>query len=498
MPRLISAPRYLPGGFPFQLRHELTTRTFGIFSIVLAMILSPTAHAADPQRPPNIVFLLADDLGYGDLHCMGHPYSQTPAIDRLAKDGTLFKHFYAAGATCGPSRAGLMTSQFPARFAKAPASFAFSGAITVTDLLKKNGYRTGHFGKWHMGPEEKDGTFGIESIKVLGGNPRDETGRDSETAAAAVEFIKANKSAPFYVNICFQSPRNPVQPPRSFADRFANVKVNRADFPNPDMQAHFDLYEKLGGKLDEGMQNYLGEVLQLDGQVAKVLQTIDDLGLRDNTIVVFTSDNGPARCTGIGENAAKAEPIKPDLKKKPDPKKKELPRETLVENMLGSTGPLLRDRKPSLYDGGVRQPLIVRWPGHVKAGRVDEGNVLAGVDWLPTVAGVAGILIDAARYDGEDVSDIWLGAARERKRNLYWKASNPRDTPVVRHGNWKLHLPSVAKKDSVELYDLAKDPGERENLAAKHPEIVTELTNILRRWNSSLPSKYEKGEVDDD
>lgn len=466
------------------------TRFVRLVCLLSLIAMASHAYAVEPAKP-NIVFLLADDLGYGDLHCMGHPYSRTPAIDQLAKEGTLFKHFYVSGATCCPSRTGLMTGMCPARFPKYPASFGFSGAPTITEILKKNGYRTGHFGKWHIGDEQKPGTFGIDAIQVLGGNRRDATGRDFEIAAAAIDFIKANKAGPFYVNVWFHTPHNPVHPPKSFADQFAAVKVNRANFPNPDMQAHLELYEKLGGKLDAGMHNYLGDVLQLDGQVARVLKAIDDLGLRDNTIVVFTSDNGPARCTGGGEKAAAP-------KAKPDPKKKvEPPKEALKENMLGSAGEL-RERKHSLHDGGIKQPLIVRWPGHVKAGRIDDTSVLAGVDYLPTLAGIAGILIDAPRYDGEDVSDIWLGATRERSRDLFWKASNPRDTPAMRHGNWKLLLPANAKKDVVELFDLSKDPGERNNLAAKHPEIVAELTGVLRRWNSTLPTMYEKADDKDD
>src|SRR5579884_3850791 len=136
--------------------------------LVAAFLLTasgpPCAWAAEK---PNIVFLLADDLGYGDLGCTGHPYAKTPAIDRLAKEGTLFHNFYVAGPTCCPSRTGLMTSRFPARYQKYPASFGFSGAVTVSEVLKGNGYRTGHFGKWHMGTEQKAGTFGLDTIQII-------------------------------------------------------------------------------------------------------------------------------------------------------------------------------------------------------------------------------------------------------------------------------------------------------------------------------------------
>ncbi|HEY1377106.1 MAG TPA: sulfatase-like hydrolase/transferase [Gemmataceae bacterium] len=425
----------------------------------------PRAPAAEK---PNVVFLLADDLGYGDLGCTGHPYARTPAIDRLAKDGTLFPNFYVAGPTCCPSRTGFMTSRFPARFQKYPASFGFSGALTVTDLLKRNGYRTGHFGKWHIGDQQKNGTFGLDTVRVIKGNVGDPRGRDAEIADAAIDFIKANKAGPFYVNIWFHTPHNPVRPAKAFADRFAGVTVSRGDFANPDLQKFFDLYAKNGGKLDDGMRNYLGDVSQLDDQVARVLKAVDELGLRQNTIVVFTSDNGPGN--GTRENGRRA------------------------ENSLGSAGPL-RERKFSLHDGGIRLPFIVRWPGRVPAGRVDEKSVVAGVDWLPTLCTLTGAKFEADKFDGEDVSAAWLGKERPRTKDLFWKISRPNSPTAVRRGDWKLYQPH---RGTAELYDLATDPGERTDVAARNPAVVKELAAALQRWNAQLPAKYEKGSAGDD
>ncbi|HXG09835.1 MAG TPA: sulfatase-like hydrolase/transferase [Gemmataceae bacterium] len=433
----------------------------------------PVTSAAEK---PNIVFLLADDLGYGDLGCTGHPYAKTPAIDQLAKDGTLFHNFYVAGATCCPSRTGFMTGRFPARFQKYPAAFGFSGTVTVTDLLKRNGYRTGHFGKWHMGEEQTNGTYGIDTIRISGGNRQDPRGRDAAIADAAIDFIKANKAGPFYVNVWFHTPHNPVRPPKAFVDRFAAVTVKRDDFPNPDIRRYFDLYEKLGGKLDDGMRNYLGDVAQLDDQVARILRVLDDLGLRENTIVVFTSDNGPGN--GIGPDKDNADPPR---------------RQKLAENLLGSAGPL-RDRKHSLHDGGIRLPFIIRWPGRVPAGRRDEKSVIAGVDWLPTLCALTGTTIEADKLDGEDVSDVWLGKERERQKDLFWKASRPHSPVAIRRGNWKLYQPH---RGPGELYDLAKDPGERQDIAAVHPGIVKELAAALQKWNDQLPRSYEKGMGDE-
>jgi arylsulfatase A-like enzyme len=428
-------------------------------ALLLAVGGPPCASAADQ---PNIVFLLADDLGYGDLGCTAHPYAKTPAIDRFAKEGTLFPSFYVAGPTCCPSRTGLMTSRFPARFQKYPASFGFSGALTVTELLKRSGYRTGHFGKWHMGNEQKAGTFGIDAIQVLKGNAKDPRGRDAVIADAAIDFIKANKQGPFYVNVWFHTPHNPVRPPQSFADRFAGVAVKRSDFPNPDLRQFFDLYEKFGGNLNDGMRNYLGDVSQLDDQVSRVLKALDDLGLRDNTIVVFTSDNGPGN--GTRENGR------------------------VAINSLGSAG-LLRERKFSLHDGGIRLPFIIRWPGRVPEGRRNETAVLAGVDWLPSLGALTGAKFAADQCDGEDVSDIWLGKERPRAKDLFWKISRPTSPTAMRRGDWKLYQ---AHGGPAELYDLAKDPAERTDIAARHPALVHELAAALQRWNAQLPKKYAK------
>jgi N-acetylgalactosamine-6-sulfatase len=450
---------------------------FTIFvAFALTLVFGAPASAADK---PNIVFLLADDLGYGDLGCTGHPYARTPAIDRLAKEGTLFHNFYDAGPTCCPSRTGYMTGRFPATYAKYPASFGFSGAVTVTDLLKQQGYRTGHFGKWHIGSQEKPGTYSIDALKVIKGSHDDPRGRDAEIADAAIEFIRSSKDAPFYVNVWFHTPHNPVRPPASFAQRFAGVTLKREDFPNPDYRKYLDTYEKLGGNLTEGMRNFLGDVSQLDDQVARVLKAIDDMGLTKNTIVVFSSDNGPGYAFHNVDEAADA---KADGGNKLNP------------NQLGSPGPL-HERKHSLRDGGIRLPFIVRWPDHVPAGRVDSKSVIAGVDYLPSLCAIVGAKIDAEKFDGQDVSEIWLGKEQTRTKDLFWKISRPRSPSAIRRGNWKLY---VEFRGTPELYDLAKDPSEREDVAAKNPAVVAELSAALKKWNDKLPAKYEKGAVGDD
>jgi arylsulfatase A-like enzyme len=440
--------------------------------VALAAISGQLTFAANQ---PNIVMLLADDLGYGDLGCMGHPYARTPALDRLAKEGTLFKQFYVSGATCCPSRTGLMTGRFPASFQKYPASYGFSGAITITDLLKKAGYATGHFGKWHIGDEQKPGTFGIDSLKILGGNRKDTRGRDAEITDSAISFLKSHKDKPFYLNVWFHTPHNPVRPPSSYVNQFNSLEFDRTDFKNPDQQKHFDTYQKLGGNLKEGMKSYLGDVLQLDTQVDRILKSLDELGLRENTLVVFTSDNGPANCSNADD----------DYKAK---------KERLHENMLGSAGQL-RERKHSLHDGGIKVPFMIRWPGQVPVGKLNETSVIAGVDWLPTIAFLCGIKTDGNLLDGENVAAIWLGKQGDRKKDLFWKASRPQSPVAMRRDGWKLYLPY---RGVAELYDLRSDPSERKNVAAQNPQVWRLLTSFAEQWNSKLPKSYVKADANDD
>ena len=151
-----------------------------VTACLVLLILSAGASRAIAERPPNIVFLFADDLGYGDLGCYGHPYARTPAIDQLAREGTRFNQFYVTGVTCNPSRTGLMTGLFPPRYPKYAADFGFGDRVTITELLQKRGYRTGHFGKWHIGPDSADGTDGINTVQTNGKSHNYSAGRDDD------------------------------------------------------------------------------------------------------------------------------------------------------------------------------------------------------------------------------------------------------------------------------------------------------------------------------
>ncbi len=434
---------------------------------VLALVgLSGVSRGAS-DRPPNVVFMFADDLGYGDLGCYGHPYAKTPAIDQLAEEGTRFTQFYVTGVTCNPSRTGLMTGLFPARFPKYAADFGFGDRTTITELLKQRGYRIGHFGKWHIGPDDSNGTYGIDVVQTIGKSREESSGRDDDLYSAAIDFIRENKDQPFYINVWGHATHFPVNTPDKLVDEFRDVTVDRNDFAPP-MQHKFDECLQIGGDLNESMRQYLGDVYQIDLNVGRVLAAIDELGLRENTIVVFSSDHGPAPVILANKGARE-----------------------FSENMLGYAGEF-RGGKHTQFEGGTRVPFIIRWPGHVQAGRVDNENICSFIDWMPTLCAITGIKTLPDGLDGEDISGIWLGANQTRAKPLFWKASSTGSTPAIRDGKWKMHL-GRNRDQGVELYDLSVDVAESDNVAAQHPDVVKTLRGKLRIWLEELPREYQKG-----
>lgn len=444
------------------------------FTLAFALLALPAAlHAAAPTAQPNIVFLLADDLGRGDLRCYGHPYARTPQIDSLARDGTRFIQYHATGATCCPARTGLMTSKFPATYPTYPANGGFADRVTLTELLKKQGYVTGHFGKWHIGPNQKPGTYGID---VIGSDeeetpegkrkkPADERGRDAHIYDAAITFIEKNQHGPFYVNVWGHVPHHPVNPGDALVKRWADLKVNDADFPEQ-MRAKFTDVRKGGGNVDDGMRRYLADIESLDDSVGRILQRLDQLGLRDNTIVVFNSDQG-ADMTKAGNGG-------------------------LRFNQMGSNGSQ-RGGKHTHWEGGMNVPWIVRWPGHVPAGRTDEQSVISGVDWLPTLCAITGVKINASDFEGEDASAAWLGQAPHvRTKPLLWKTSAPGSDSFIREGPWKLRRPTRKNDGQLELYNLEADPTESKNVALQQPSVAKRLNATLEAWVATLPKSYIK------
>ncbi len=447
------------------------------------------AQVSAAERPLNIIFLLADDLGYGDLSCYGHPYSRTPNLDRLAREGTRFEQFCVTGITCCPSRTGFMTSKFPATFQGYPANAGFGARLTVTALLKQAGYATGHFGKWHIGPESTSGTYGIDTISEGEAGNRKTSGRDTPVYSAAIKFNEQHKDVPFYVNVWGHISHNPVNPLPLFAERFKNLTVHEADFPAP-MREKFALAKSRGGDVSAGMRKYLGDLSSLDDDVGRLLNRLDELGLADRTIVVFSSDHGSPSMRPPGE-----EKVRPKKNRalKEEPGDPGGGREDLTLNLMGFNGGL-KGGKHGMYEGGVRVPFIIRWPGRVPAGRVDGQSVISGIDWLPTLCSIAGVEFDAGSIDGEDVSKAWLGQAPHvRTKPLFWKVSNPGAPVGIRESQWKMHHPT-RQRGEIELYDLAIDRGETRNVAPENPDVVQRLATRVKQWNATLPTTYDKTE----
>ena len=426
--------------------------------------------AASPAGRPNVVVIFADDLGYADLTCFGAIADQTPNLDRMAADGVRFTDFYVAQPVCSASRAALLTGCYPNRVgisgALGPGSRVGINAeeTTLAELFKSQGYATAAVGKWHLGDRPQflptrhgfDEYFGLPySNDMWPFHPTAEPGRypplplfdgakvvdpdvtpdDQRTltrryAERAVAFITANKTKPFFLYLAHSMP-------------------------------HVPLYvgEAFGGKTDRGL--FPDVIREIDWSVGEVLKTLRSNGLDDNTLVIFTSDNGPWLSYG---------------------------------NHAGSAAPL-REGKGTVWDGGVREPFIARWPGTIPAGTVQREPAMT-IDLLPTLAGVIGAALPDRPIDGKDIFPLLRCEPGEKSPHdayfFYYKAN---ELQAVRSGPWKLVLPHAYRTmngqppgrdgkpgqyrmitvQTAELYDLAHDPGERHDLAARYPDVVRRL-----------------------
>jgi len=427
---------------------------------------------------PNVVFILCDDLGWGDLGCYGHARIKTPHLDRLAAEGTLFTQFYVNGSVCSPSRAAFMTGQFPARHgihghitprtqqnrSRGMPNFLDPEATMLTRLLKQAGYATGHFGKWHLGQGEgapEPDAYGIDEHRTRVSNGPDVDWKhpyfNSNLTALyvdeAIRFVEAHRQQPFYLNLWTLLPHAPLHPTEEEMKPYRNLMPRRG------------LAGGFGAPHDGAMAIYYATITSLDAQIGRLLKCLDQLDLAGNTIVIFSSDNGP----------------------------EDIHIRNASHSGVGSTG-MFRGRKRSLYEGGIRVPLILRWPERIAAGRVDDQSVLTAVDLLPTLCNLAKVEVpDRYRGDGEDVSDIWLGQPRGRNRPIYWEWrfrvwGHPlHHSPMlaVRSGPWKLLTNPEGGR--VELYNIPADPMETDNLADQHPDRVEELAERVMAWQQELP-----------
>jgi arylsulfatase A-like enzyme len=436
---------------------------------ILPFVTKGEINQEHMNSQPNIVFLLADDLGWGDLGVTGSTVNRTPHLDQLARDGVLWTQFYVASPVCSPTRASFLTGRFPASLAihghfaspQENAARTMPEALdpTVPNLptsLSAAGYKTAHFGKWHLGRTHPLSDYGFST----GRDDRDGTWRlweepaemsrkvADETIAFIRQHAQEHPNRPFYVQSWFIEPHAPVAPSDEQLRPFAHLTTPNSRFVSP-------------------RQLYAATVAELDRNIGRILAALEECGLAGNTLVVFTSDNGPEAPEIL--NAA--------------------------HSAAGSAGPF-RGRKRSIYEGGVRLPLITRWPDRIAPNQVRDDAVLAAVDFFPTIVALTGQNPLPTSIDGENHADTLLGGPQMRRSPLFWEwrfrifghVWNRSPQLAVRDGPWKLLM--NRDRSRVELYHLPTDPLEAVNRADEEPATVERLSRLVLQWSDSLPAGY--------
>ncbi|MRG43926.1 sulfatase-like hydrolase/transferase [Chitinophaga sp. SYP-B3965] len=449
-------------------------KTFPLLLIMLLLSSSATCPATAPAKP-NIIFILTDDMGFGDIGCFGGEFIPTPNIDRLAQSGLMLTQYYSAAPICSPSRAGFLTGMYPARWNFSTyldnrkhnrnaqqADFLDPGAPSIARFFKDAGYATGHFGKWHMGGG-RDVTdapgfekYGFDEHISTYESPdpdplitatnwiwsdKDSIRRWNRTkyfVDKTLDFLERHKGQPCYINLWPDDVHTPW-------------------VPNPD-----DSYNGAFPRNKEEETAFKLVLKEYDKQIGRLLDGLKEKGLDENTIVIFTSDNGP------------------------------------LPNFRSSRSGGMRGSKLSLYEGGVRMPYIISWPGHIKAGAVNQTSEVVSIDLLPSLAKMAGVRLPGSyKGDGKDRSGVFLGKASSRNLDMYWeygrnniafsypKMPNKSPSLAIRSGNWKFLMNSDGT--DMELYDIVKDKNEKTNLAGKHLKEVKVLKEKLGNWWVSLP-----------
>ena len=439
-----------------------------IILLFLATSIPFSVTVATESDPPNFVIIFTDDQGYADLGCFGGTHVETPRIDQMAAEGAKLTSFYMAAPHCTASRSALMTGCYPKRIDMAYGSnfgVLLAGdpkglhpdEVTIAEALKDAGYATGIFGKWHLGDQPEflptrqgfDEYFGIPyshdihphhprqdhfqfpSLPLLEGETVVEMDPDADYLTKritehAIDFIERNKEGPFFLYIPHPIPHGPLHVSPSFMkDVPDSIKAELA---------------KEGDGVDYGTRRNLfpQAIREIDESVGRILDTLKANGLDDKTLVLFTTDNGPA--------AGKADP--------------------------------LQGRKGSSFEGGPRVPAVISWPGRIPAGQsIDE--VLTAMDLLPTFANLAGGEIPNDRViDGKDIWPVLVENAKSPHQAYFYHRGK-----AVRSGNWKLH---IEDGKPTQLYDLDLDIGEKENVIQAHPEVVHRLTKLVAKFNRDL------------
>ena len=445
--------------------------------------------ASGNERPPNVVFFYADDLGYGELGCYGQRIIKTPNIDRIAREGMRFTQHYSAQTVCAPARCSLMTGKHqghafirnngnPKERIRQNNSdpYYFPGQnpipeneVTIAELLKEKGYATAAIGKWGLGFEGSSGApnkqgfdlfYGFNcqrhahnhyprflvrngEIEKLPGNDRSATGETYSQdlfIEQAKSFIKDNRSNPFFLYLPFAIPHLAIQVPNESMEPYDGI-IKEEQYQHRGYIKH-----------PRPRAGYAAMISYMDRGIGEIMALINEMGLDENTIVIFSSDNGPAPNRLGGTDSA------------------------YFKSALSFKG-----RKGSLYEGGIRVPLVVRWPGKIDA-NVTSDLICAGWDFLPTICKLVDAKIPAG-IDGISFAPTLLGNENDQQKHkyLYWEFPGYGGQQAIRMGKWKAVRQQLHKNPNapVELYDLDSDGGETKNVAGQHPDVVAELKRLM-------------------
>ena len=437
----------------------------GCAAVLLGLAAAAAQGPARDGQRPNIVLIVTDDVGYGDIGSYGGPDIKTPNIDRLAHEGVRFTDFYANGATCTPTRAGLITGRYQQRVllerplgtgGRALEQGLPAAGRSLPQLLKNAGYATALIGKWHLGykPEYRPNAHGfdyffgflsgyIDYYQHTGGDGRPDLFENDTPiqrdgymtdliTEQAVRFVNQNASRPFFLEVTYNAAHWPYQPP-----------------DHPSVAPRNAAHQGAADDLPATRQDYIAILERADRGVGDILTALETAGLAKNTLVIFTNDNG-------GE-------------------------------WLSRNAPLFH-HKDSLWEGGIRVPAIFRWPGRVPSGKT-SAQVGITMDLTASILAVTGTPVPPeAHLEGMDLIPIVTGERRAVERTLFWRILVPgRSQRAVRRGDWKLLVDS--DETQLLLFDLSKDIGERHDLAYAHPAIAKDLRGRIREWERDVDAE---------
>lgn len=453
--------------------------------------LAPSFIACAKKQKPNFVFILVDDLGWADLGCYGSTFYETPNLDKLANSGMRFTDAYAACPVCSPTRAAIMTGRHPVRVditdwipGQDPQNRKFLGPqdknelaleeMTIAEVLQHNGYKTFFAGKWHLGGEgyfpEHQGfdinKGGHDKGSPPGGyytpykNPKLSDGPEGEYLTdrltdESIQFLKENGSTPFLLYLAFYTVHTPIQACQKHINKFEDKAAQLLKSENPDRTEHDGFT-----KLVQDNAEYASMIYAMDENVGKLLNALSELGLEENTVIIFTSDNG-----GLS---------------------------TLGRHWAPTSNEPLRAGKGWCYEGGIRVPLIIRAPGITKSGG-EHSEPVTSMDYFPTMLELAGLpQIPDKHVDGLSLVPLMHGQPRLEREKLYWHYPHYHGstwTPgaALRARDWKLI--EFYEHDKIELYNLQDDPSEKNDLANKMPDKRDELVTLLHQWQKETGAK---------